>query len=326
MKPPTNPPSPRRPGDDEPTGASAGQAPPSPRRPGDDEPTGASAGQVPENEGRRGPRPGGHGSYKLGGEPATGHRWHEAPAPPPAPSGHYVPPPAHARVRSLTPSQALYDDGVLHTVHEPGDLTHNEGVEHEHNDISVRALVSSAVILMVVMLVSMGLMWGLFSVFEKTATSNDPPVSPLAVPAGAVPKNTAMEPVFPPQTAAGVPLLTNEPTVLRTHRETEEKRLQGFGWVNQGAGVAHVPIETAKKLLVERGLPIRQGEAAAPTLGTRLPARGESSGGRIITAAPAGAPAENAPAAPAPSGHGEQPGEGTTRPAPTAKPQGSGHQ
>lgn len=302
MKPPTDPPSP------------------------EDNAERASAGQARDNEGRRGPRPGGHGSYKLGGEPATGHRWHEAPPPPPAPSGHYVPTPAHAQVRSLTPTQAQYDDGVLHVVHEPGDPSHNVGVEHEHNDISIRALVSSAIILGVVMLVSMGLMWGLFAVFEKTATSNDPPVSPLAAPAGEVPKNTAIEPVFAPQNAAGVPLLTNEPTALRSHRESEEKRLQGFGWVNQGAGVAHVPIETAKKLIVERGLPVRQGDAAAPTLGTRLPARGESSGGRLITNAPADAAAETAPAAPTPPGHGEQPKEGTTKPAPTAKPQGSGHQ
>ena len=275
---------------------------------------------------RRGPRPGGHGSYKIGGEPATGHRWHEAPPPPPAPSGHYVPPPAHAQTRSLTPTQAQYDDGVLHVVHEPGDPSHNDGVEHEHNDISVRALVSSALILAAVILTSMGLMWGLFSVFDRTATSNDPPVSPLAVPAAEVPRNTAVEPVFAPLTAAASPLLTNEPVVLREHRESEEKRLQGFGWVNQGAGVAHVPIETAKKLIVERGLPIRTGEPAAPTLGTRLPARGESSGGRIITNAPAEAPAETAPTAPTPSGHGEQPKEGTTKPAPTSKPQGSGHQ
>ena len=59
--------------------------------------------------------------------------------------------------------------------------------------------------------------------------------------------------------------------------------LHGYGWVNQGAGVARMPIDQAKKLIVERGLPVREGEEVSPTLGTRLPARGESSGGRIIT-------------------------------------------
>ncbi len=48
--------------------------PTDPKKPGGDD----SADRASE---RRGPRPGGHGSYKIGGEPATGHTWHEA-APP----------------------------------------------------------------------------------------------------------------------------------------------------------------------------------------------------------------------------------------------------
>ena len=113
------------------------------------------------SEGRRGPRPGGHGSYKLGGEPATGHSWHEAPPPPPAPSGRYIPPAAAA------PTE--FDDGVPHRHHEPGeeDPLHNVDIEHEHSDINVKAVVASAIILIVVGVISQLLMWGLFVVFEK---------------------------------------------------------------------------------------------------------------------------------------------------------------
>ncbi len=45
----------------------------------------------------------------------------------------------------------------------------------------------------------------------------------------------------------------------RQFRQEEEGKLETYGWVNQSRGVAHVPIEAAKKLLVEHGLPVRSG-------------------------------------------------------------------
>ena len=265
------------------------------------------------SEGRRGPRPGGHGSYKLGGEPATGHSWHEAPPPPPAPSGRYIPPAA-----------TKFDDGVPHRHHEPGeeDPFHNVDVEHEHADIDLRAVIGSAIVLFVVVVVSQLLMWALFVVFDKQAAANEPSVSPLSAPPAAMPKNQMGTAVFTPETVAGPHLLTNEPMNLLQQRDKEQKILHGYGWVNQATGVARMPIDEAKKLIIERGLPVREGEEVSPTLGTRLPARGESSGGRIITVparettgeaaptAPEGQPGGREPAAPA---HGE-----------TAKPQGRG--
>ena len=78
---------------------------------------------------------------------------------------------------------------------------------------------------------------------------------------------------------------------LQQQRDKEQKVLHGYGWVNQGAGVARMPIDEAKKLILERGLPVREGEDVSPTLGTRLPARGESSGGRDHHRARAGSAA-----------------------------------
>ena len=267
------------------------------------------------SEGRRGPRPGGHGSYKLGGEPATGHSWHEAPPPPPAPSGRYVPPAAAA------PTE--FDDGVPHRHHAPGeeDPLHNVDIEHEHSDINLRAVIGSAIILIVVVTVSQLLMWGLFVVFENQAAANEPAISPLAASPASMPKNQIGTAVFTPETIAGPQLLTNEPMNLRQQRDKEQKVLHGYGWVNQGAGIARMPIDEAKKLILERGLPVSEGEEVSPTLGTRLPARGESSGGRIITV-PAQEAAPAAPEGGQPAGH--QPGAPPHGEQPTAKPQGRG--
>jgi len=226
--------------------------PTDPKKPaGDDRPDGSS-------EGRRGPRPGGHGSYKLGGEPATGHSWHEAPPPPPAPSGRYVPPDAAAAAR--------FDDGVPHKHHEPGeeDPLHNVDVEHEHSDINLRAVIASAIVLIVVVMVSQLLMWGLFVVFERQAAANEPALSPLAASPAPMPKNQMGTAVFTPETIAGPQLLTNEPMNLQQQRDKEQKVLHGYGWVNQGAGIARMPIDEAMKIVAERGLPKFPGPEPTP--------------------------------------------------------------
>ena len=199
------------------------------------------------------------------------------------------------------------------------DLLHNVDVEHEHADINIRAVIGSAIILFVVVVVSQLVMWGLFVVFEKQATANEPAVSPLAAPPTTMPKNQIGTAVFTPETMAGPQLLTNEPMNLQQQRDKEQKVLHGYGWVNQGAGVARMPIDQAKKLIVERGLPVREGEEVSPTLGTRLPARGESSGGRIITMGAA----EAQPEAPC-QGAGRRPGQEPAHGGQPAKPHGPG--
>jgi hypothetical protein len=244
-------------------------------------------------------RPGGHGSFKLGGEPAVGHRWHEAPTPPPA-------------------TMTRFDDGVPHRHHEPGeeDPLHNEDVDHEHSDINVRAVIGSAIILAVVVVVSQVLMWGLFEALESRAKATDPVVSPLAQPAADMPKTTQESPFFN-ASVGGPQLMVNEPRHLANQRDQEHKRLQGYGWVNQAGGVAHIPIDEAKKLIRERGLPVREGEAAAPTLGTRAPSRGEASGGRMMVL---GSDSATAPTQPPAPGHQSKPAADV----PAAKPHGPG--
>ena len=181
-------------------------------------------------------------------------------------------------------SAARYDDGVEH--HHPGDHDelHNEDVAHEHSDVNLRAIAMSAVVLVVVVLVSQVLMYLMFVWLEDTAAARDPQPSPLAPPATQMPSTTDS-----PYFSAGVPgpqLLTNEPMALRKYRAEQQKRLQGSGFDEQ-TGIAHIPIDQAKRLILQRGLPAREG-AAPPTFGVRPPVRGEASGGRTITVEPPG--------------------------------------
>jgi hypothetical protein len=211
------------------------------------------------------------------------------PPPPKASAGHAAAPGAH---------------------HYSADELHNEDVAHETSDVNVRPILGFAGIVAVMTIVCAVIVWGLFDALESQAEARDPKMSPLVMPATQMPRSTTGSPFF--GNAPQLQLITNEPAVLRTLRQTEDKALHEYGWVDEKAGVAHVPIDRAKKLIVERGLPSRPG-GIDPVLGTHAPAFGESTGGRSIPTGerPAAAPpapkepsGPQAPQGPPPSGRG----------------------
>jgi hypothetical protein len=194
-----------------------------------------------------------------------------------------------------------YHDGVHD--HALDDELHNPDVAHEHMDVNIRAIVWSVVVLVLVTMAANIVILVLFGLFEREAEVKQGTLSPLARPATEMPATTSGSPIFSP--TANIPgpkLLTDEPMALDKQRSDEAKRLHGYGWADEKAGIAHIPIEEAKKLIQQRGLPVRAEGAVAPDLGTRLPAAGEASGGRAITVPlpdpPAGTPAPAATAKP----------------------------
>jgi hypothetical protein len=185
--------------------------------------------------------------------------------------------------------------------HSPEEM-HNDDVAHEHSDINIPAIISSAVILAAVVVVTAGLMLVLFNVLEQQAKARDPQLSPLAMPATAMPPTTNASPFF--GSAPDPKLMADEPSNLKGVRELEQQQLHGYGWVDEKGGVARIPIDEAKKLTLERGLPVRPDPLTDPRLGTRTPASGESSSGRNITRTLAPSAPEATPApAPAPDAH-----------------------
>ena len=182
----------------------------------------------------------------------------------------------------------------------------NDDVAHELGDVNISALAWSMVVMFGVVLGTAGLMALLFGVLEREAKARDPKLSPLAMPATAMPTSTTKSPFF-----GGAPdpkLMTAEPVRLKETRTAEQEVLHDYGWVDEKAGVAHIPIDEAKKLMLERGLAVRLDPLTDDSLGTRKPASGESSSGRNVTrtlgpAAPGTAPAPAPSAAPAATGH-----------------------
>ena len=158
-------------------------------------------------------------------------------------------------------------DGGRH--HYTDAELHNPDVAHEEADVNIRTVLTFAVGLAIVVMISAGLMGIMFRVLSNQAAARDPQVSPLAPPSG-------QQPPAPR-------LLTGEPGYVSKFRAEETRNLESYGWVDESGGVARVPIEEAKKLLIQRGLPVRaSGAVEDPRTGTHASAYGEASGGRTI--------------------------------------------
>src|SRR5712692_7832499 len=67
------------------------------------------------------------------------------------------------------------------------------------------------------------------------------------------------------------------PGTIQYLRAQEDATLYHYGWVDEKAGVAHIPIQRAIDLTVERGLPARPATAqTAKDQGTTLPSYSSS--------------------------------------------------
>ena len=183
--------------------------------------------------------------------------------------------------------------------HSHGELV-NENVHHEESDINVRAIVTFVIVLAVVTISIQAVVYGLFLLFNKIEDKSQPQVSKLTPPAAQVSD-------FP------APSLQTTPWADLTRLRAEENAyLHSYGWIDQSAGVARIPIDRAKALLLQKGLPVRPDPVTDASEGTHYAAMADASGGRILKAggpdlsggAAAAAPSPGAAPVPAPPGSG----------------------
>jgi hypothetical protein len=102
-------------------------------------------------------------------------------------------------------------------------------------------------------------MWGLLHYFDKRKAQEAPPPSPLA-PGVRLPPEPRLQ---------GAPGSVGSPAEdIRHFREQEDQTLKSYGWIDQQNGIIRIPIEQAKKLIEQKGLPATapsaSREAAAP--------------------------------------------------------------
>jgi hypothetical protein len=89
------------------------------------------------------------------------------------------------------------------------------------------------------------MLWWLLGVFERQNERKQTQVYPMA----ATDQNR-----LPP-----APRFQENPQQeLQDLRAKQKAMLEGYGWVNKDNGVARIPIDEAMKIIVQRGLPVRE--------------------------------------------------------------------
>ena len=133
----------------------------------------------------------------------------------------------------------------------------------EGDGVSYSGLVWFVVILTVTTLVCQGLMLVLLKTFKYQQATVE--ISPVAQVTEHEATNGRVHPdmnAIGTATGPAPKLLVNEPGNLAAFREHEHETLTTYGYIDKNTGVMRIPIERAKELVLERGLPVR-GQAPA---------------------------------------------------------------
>jgi hypothetical protein len=143
---------------------------------------------------------------------------------------------------------------------------------HERDEVSVRGILGFALALLAIAMAILLLLRGVmnhFSTVELVGQAKQPPflATPLKI--------------------AG-PALQSHPAAERAERHEQElRRLNGYGWVDRDAGIAHIPIDRAIEILALRGLPEIKASPSLESVAPEKPASTKSSykGGNSFRAA-----------------------------------------
>jgi hypothetical protein len=141
-----------------------------------------------------------------------------------------------------------------HAAHASADdeyLNPAEGSGHEHTDANVSMIVQFAIWLTASAVVVHILMWFTFALFVDLRENRGPAEFPLARQQGA-------------RLPAGPRLQAKPANEISDFRRQETTVLDGYSWIDKGAGTVRIPISEAMRLTLERGLPSRPPDATTP--------------------------------------------------------------
>jgi hypothetical protein len=152
------------------------------------------------------------------------------------------------------------------------------GVEFEHGDLSSRGIFGFMIGLVISGVVIYFIIDGMYSFLDKYEQKQMSTSSPLVTKQEAADvgeRHVTQEYVEDKFKENNAPLLeVDERDQLHKFLMDQEKQLNSYGWVDENARMAHIPIKQAMDLIAQRGLPVcPQGCAnSAPTASQKAPA------------------------------------------------------
>ena len=129
----------------------------------------------------------------------------------------------------------------------------NPDTHHEESDVNVRALLWSVAIFIIFAAVTHLILYTQFHAYARHFRSEASQPLTMMAPPSNVPQTPRLQP-FPSKTI--LPNANTPVTDMADMRAAEEDSLNKAGWVDQKKGIVRLPIETAKQLVVQRGLPV----------------------------------------------------------------------
>jgi len=107
-------------------------------------------------------------------------------------------------------------------------------------EIDVRGIVKTGAWLAAVTIAAFLVAWGYYRLLAKDERRQDPKPTPIAL-------------TMPPPSRPGPQLQASPESELAAFKQSEVQRLESWGWMDETAGLAHVPIERAMEAVAEAG-------------------------------------------------------------------------
>lgn len=127
----------------------------------------------------------------------------------------------------------------------------------EREDLGARGVFAFMIGLAVVGVVIYFIGIGIYTYLDKYERSQMATASPLVTSREAMSRVVTQDYMDKQFKDNGAPMLEiNERGQFRDFLLKQENQLNSYGWVDEKAGVAHIPIERAMELTVQRGLPV----------------------------------------------------------------------
>ena len=142
------------------------------------------------------------------------------------------------------------------------DTKHEHAEEaYEHQDLSAQAIYAFLISLLVGGVLVYFIVWGMYRFMDARTREHQPPPNPL------VQQVETDSRVVSPDGIKKFPeprLEKNERTEINDFRLKEEQILNSYGWVDEKAGIVHIPIDRAMELLAQKGLPTTPKAGTVP--------------------------------------------------------------
>ena len=124
---------------------------------------------------------------------------------------------------------------------------HNQGVAHEESDLKLDGIIKFVIHLIVLVAGSALIVYGMYRYFSGQEYEQEKSETPSTLLKREQRASGKVEDIFPAPRLQTLPLRD-----IKEYRAAERQRLESYNWLDKEKGIVSIPIEEAKKKLLEQ--------------------------------------------------------------------------